>query len=256
MQEEIWHIAHDFTKLPAKDILKSVLADDRKNYERAELELSEDIRLLDDAIVLYIESLQAAYQFTDKWRGNNCNRATLAMLSSALNYILLARHGVLLGYYPEVQVLLRSCYERISRSYVFSCREKLATQFLSGKRIEQATVKKELSKLEEDPDKRNVMFERLRSYYGFLSEDAHPNLKSFESRYGTKDLGQRVGLEVTLGGIMSAELGRVVILRVLQTVLSALLILGVLIIDETGGWDKEYQRISKQCHEMLTNSRK
>ena len=94
MGNEIWHLTDDFTKLPAVDVLKNILRDDSKNYDRAESELGADIRLLDDAIILYVESLQAAYRLVDKWKSNISNRAAMAMLVSTLNYVLLARHGV------------------------------------------------------------------------------------------------------------------------------------------------------------------
>ena len=151
MATEIWHLADDFTKLPARDVLDNVLRDDRKNSERAESELAADIRLLDDAIVLYVEALQAAYRLTDKWKDNSCNQAATAMLASALNYILLARHGILLGYYPEAHDLLRSCYERISRCYLFFYSKRFANRFLAGKKIAQCEVDEELSRLEHDP---------------------------------------------------------------------------------------------------------
>jgi hypothetical protein len=231
--------------------LKNILRDDRNNYERAELELGEDIRLLDDAVTLYMGSLQAAYRLVDKWESNVSNRAAMAMLVSTLNYVLLARHGILLGYYPEVQDLLRSCYERISRCYLFFHSEKFSSKFLSGKQVKQVKVDEELSKLEKGKDKRGALFEGLRKYYGFMSDVAHPNLKSFAARYGDKDLGERVGLEYVFGGLMGSKLGHVVIIRILQTVLSALRILGVIVHDESGGWDAEYQKISKKCDEMV-----
>ncbi len=254
MEEKIWHLTDDFNKLPARDVLKNILRDDRKNYDRAESELSEDIELLNEAIVLYIESLQAAYNLIDKWKGNNSNRAAIAMLVSTLNYILLARHGILLGYYPEVRDLLRSCYERISRGYLFFYSKKFANRFLSsGKQIKQSEVDKELSRLEKDPDKSRGVFKSLREYYGIYSDVAHPNLKSFEARYGKKGLGERVGLECLFGGIMSTIRGHVVVIRILQTVLSALRILGIMLPEESGSWDKEYQRISRICDEMVDN---
>jgi len=251
MGNEIWHLTDDFNKLPARDVLKNILRDDRKNYDRAELELGEDIKLLDAAVILYMESLQAAYRLVDKWKSNVSNRAAMAMLVSTLNYVLLARHGVLLGYYPEVQNLLRSCYERISRCYLFFDSEKFSSKFLSGKQIKQSEVDKELSKLEKDKNKRETLFEGLRKYYGFMSDVEHPNLKSFAARYGDKDLGERAGLEYSFGGLMGSKLGHVAIIRILQTVLSALRIIGVIVHDESGGWDKEYQKISKRCDEMV-----
>jgi hypothetical protein len=253
MGNEIGHLTDDFTKLPARDVLKNILRDDRSNFERAESELAEDIKLLDDAIVLYIEALQAAYRLMDKWKDNSPNRAVIAMLTSALNYILLARHGILLGYYPEVRDLLRSCYERISRCYLFFYSKKFANSFLAGKKIKQYEVDEELSRLEKDPGKERDLFISLRQYYGFFSDVAHPNLKSFEVRYGKKTLGERVGLECILGGFMSVELGHVTVIRILQTVLSALRISGVILPEESGSWDKEYQRISRRCDTMIDN---
>ena len=253
MGNEIWHLTDDFIKLPARDVLRNILRDDRRNFERAESELAEDIKLLDDTIVLYMEALQAAYRLIDKWKDNSSNRAAIAMLTSALNYILLARHGILLGYYPEVRDLLRSCYERISRSYLFFCSKEFANSFLSGEKIRQYEVNKELSRLEKDPDKEKELLKSLKQYYGFLSDVVHPNLKSFEARYREKALGERVGLEYLFGGSMTAELGHVTVIRILQTVLSALRILGVILPEESGSWDKKYQQINRRCDAMVNN---
>lgn len=253
MGNEIWHLTDDFIKLPARDTLKNILGDDRKNSERAESELAEDIKLLDDAIVLYMEALQAAYRLIDEWKDNNSNRAAIAMLTSTLNYILLARHGILLGYYPEVRDLLRSCYERITRGYLFFYSKEYADNFLSGGKIKQYEVDKELSRLEKSPHKEKELLTGLRQYYGFFSDVAHPNLKSFEARYGEKALGERVGLEYLLGGVISSEIGHVTVIRILQTVLSALRILGVILPEKSGSWDKNYQQISRRCDLTIDN---
>lgn len=253
MKEEIWYPSHDLNKLSAKDILNNVLTADKRRYIRAESELVEAIKLLDEAIILYIQSLQAAYHLKDKWKNNKSNRAAIAMMVSTLNYILLARHGILMGYYPEVCDLLRSCYERISRCYLFSHSEKFANRFLSGEKIKQLLVDNELSKLESEPPKSQNMYNDLREYYTWLSERAHPNLDSFEARYGEKNLGEKVGLECLVGGIMSAKRGHVTVIRILQTVLSALRILGVMLPEESGNWDKKYQQIRNKCDEMVDN---
>ncbi len=251
MEEEVWYLTDDFNKLPAKYVLKNIIKDDKGNFDRAESELAEDIGLLDDAIVLYIEALQVAYRFMDKWKDNKSTQAAIAMLVSTLNYILLARHSVLLGYYPEVRDLLRSCYERISRCYLFFHDGEFASIFLSDGQINQSTVDKELSEMEQDISKRDEVHKSLREYYKFMSDVAHPNLKSFKARYGSENLGERVGLQYVFGGFMSEKHGHVSIIRVLQTVLSALKILGIIIHDESGSWDKEYQQISKKCNEMV-----
>ena len=208
---------------------------------------------MDNAITLYIESLQAAYRLIDRWKGNDSNRAAIAMLVSTLNYILLARHGILMGYYPEVRDLLRSCFERISSCYLFFYDGEHARRFLTGGKIWPREIREELSKLEQDSDKSKELHKSLDEYYNFLSEVVHPNLKSFSSRYGEKDLEERVGLEYVLGGLMSAKRGHITIIRILQTVLSALRILGVVLPEESGNWDKEYRQISNKCDEMVDN---
>lgn len=251
MGNEIWHLTDDFTKLPAVDVLKNILRDDRKNYDRAESELGADIKLLDDAIILYVESLQAAYRLVDKWKSNISNRAAMAMLVSTLNYVLLARHGILLGYYPEVRDLLRSCFERISSCHVFFYNGEFARRFVSGEKIWPREIREELGKFEQDSDKSRDLRKSLDEYYTFLSEVVHPNLKSFQSRYGEKGLGERVGLEYLFGGLMGLELGHATIIRILQTVLSALRILRVIVHEKSGGWDTEYEKISKKCNEMV-----
>ena len=50
---------------------------------------------------------------------------------------------------------------------------------------------------------------------------------------------------------MGLGLGHATIIRVLQTVLSALRILRVIVHEESGQWDTEYQKISGKCDEMV-----
>jgi len=253
MEEKIWHLTDDYNKLPARDVLKNILRDDKSSYEKAESELSADIELLDDAITLFIQALQAAYRLTDKWKDNDSNRAAIAMLVSTLNYILLARYSILLGYYPEARDLLRSCFERTLSCLLFFHDGEYSRRFLSCEKIWPGEIRKELSRLEEDTEKSKELHKSLDKYYGFLSEVVHPNLKSFEARYGKENLEERVGLVYLVGGFMSSERGPWVIIRLLQTVLSALRIIGVILPEESGKWDKEYQQIRTRCEEMVDN---
>ena len=251
MKEEIWYLRSDFTKFPPKDILEKILEDDKKNYDRATSEIKQEIQILDEAIILFIKSLQVVYIQMDKWKTNNSTRASIAMLTSILNYILVARHMVLFGYFPEVQEILRSCYERTARGYLFFYSLKYANKFLSGERIHPITVDEELSKLEKDPAKKSELYMGLRQYYGYLSEIAHPNLKSFEYRYGSKDLSGRVGLDCVFGGVMSSERGYIVITRILQTTLSALRLFKAIITVESGEWDTRFEALKKKRDELL-----
>jgi hypothetical protein len=251
MKEEIWYVRSGFTKFPAKDVLEKTLEDDRKNYDRATSEIKQEIQILDEAIILFIKSLQVVYIQMDKWKINNSIRASVAMLTSILNYILVARHMVLFGYFPEVQEIIRSCYERTSRGYLFFYSLEYADKFLSGEQIKQKTVDDELSKLEKDPAKKSELYRGLRQYYGHISEVTHPNLKSFEYRYWSKDLGSTVGLDCVFGGVMSSQLGYIVITRVLQTTLSALRLFKVIITVESGEWDTRFEALNKKCKEMV-----
>jgi hypothetical protein len=60
-----------------------------------------------------------------------------------------------------------------------------------------------------------------------------------------RELGERVGLHCVFGGLISTKMGHVVIIRILQTVLSALRILGIIFPEQLGNWNKEYQQIRK-----------
>lgn len=251
MKDELWHFHIDFNSSSyARDVLMDILSADKANYDKAISELNKEIELLDSAISLHIELLQAAYRQVDSWKNNPSLRSTIAMAESALNYIFLARHGVLLGYYSEVRNLLRSCYERISRCVVFFANEKEAKRFLSGEKIQQVEIDKKLSELATQGNN-DELLKSLREYYGAISEDIYPNLHSFEARYGQRNLGERVGLQPIFGGIMSHSLGHLTITRILQVELITLKILGGIIRDTSGQWGEEYHRISTQHNSLV-----
>jgi hypothetical protein len=130
---------------------------------------------------------------------------------------------------------------------------KYAKKFLSGKQIQPKIVHEELSELEKDPVKKSEIHKGLRKYYGYLSKVAHPSLKSFEYRYGAKDLSSRVGLDCLFGGVMSSQRGHIVITRVLQTTLSALRLFKAIIEDRSGDWDTRFKALNKKCNEMVDN---
>ncbi len=73
MEEPIWHLSSDFTKLQPKDILKGLYRDDEANYQGAKSELVDQIQLIDDAVVLYIESVQGAYRHVEQWKSKPYN---------------------------------------------------------------------------------------------------------------------------------------------------------------------------------------
>lgn len=251
-EKRIWHISNNFLKLKPQEVLRAILSDDKANYERAEKDLKIEITLLDSAVTLYIEVLQTAYRLLDKWKDKASFQAAMAMAESALNYILLVRHSILLGYHSEAQILFRSCYERFTRCILFFLDENQAKKFLSGKQIEQKDVDRKLTNKLEEEDERKELLGGLRDYYGHLSGLLHPNLESFEFRYGKEKIEERVGKEPTFGGFMYLVLGRAVIVRTLQSVLLGLRSLGLMFREESGKWDKDYQRISASTKELLT----
>jgi len=66
MKEEIWYIRSGFTKFHAKDVLEKTLEDDSKNYDKATSELKQEIQIMDEAIIFFIQSLQVLYIQIDK----------------------------------------------------------------------------------------------------------------------------------------------------------------------------------------------
>ncbi|MGD9143441.1 MAG: hypothetical protein PVG61_06320, partial [Dehalococcoidia bacterium] len=101
----LWHISGSLTLHPARGVLVSLITDDKKNYKKAEQQFSDDLKLLDDSLVLYVNSIQGAYSTQQKWRNQSTFEAPIIMFSSVLNYLLLIRHSILLGYFPEIPTL-------------------------------------------------------------------------------------------------------------------------------------------------------
>ena len=135
MKDNFWHVRNDFLTSAPRNVVRGTSDDDKKNYARAELELSKEVALLDDALALFITSLQGSHRNLDDWKDNISVKVAVAMANSALNYLLLARHSVMFGYFPECRDLLRSCHERITRCYLFFADVNEVKKFLSGKKL-------------------------------------------------------------------------------------------------------------------------
>lgn len=249
MADEVWHLSSDFDKLIPKDVLKNILRDDKANYEKAELELGTYIELLDNSIELYIELLQAAQRKLDEWKDDTMLRASMAMANSVLDYSLLARHAILLGYLSEVQGILRACHERITRCLLFSKDEKMAQKFLSGKEIKQVTVAQELKAVLEIE-----VINTLRERYNSISRFVHPNLESFELRtayIADQDISLRVGIYHRFGGLLSDFWGKIAIAQVVGMVLFVSNFLSGVVIEGTGKWDEDYEGIKAEYYKLL-----
>jgi len=252
MEDKILHSTNDFLKLKPLDILKSIIEDDKANYNKAESELGKEIQLLDNAIALYIELLQAAHRHKDEWQDKASLQAAIAMAVSTLNYVLFARHGILLGYYPEARDLLRGCHERITRCYLFFADEAEAESFLSGRKIWQKDVRKKLARiLAEEKEEQQQIREYLKEYYGEMSEDVHPNLASLKARALVPELKTSIALALVIGGFLSHRLGQTVIVVLLQSLITALHILSAVVSEQTGKWNKDYERIKADSNKLL-----
>ncbi len=173
------------------------------------------------------------------------------MAEDTLNYILLARHSVLLGYVPEVEALIRSCYERTTRCYLFFANQKKAHAFLSGEQISQVCVDSEGKKLLRT-DKAEDTFYGLRKVYKRMSSTTHPNLQSLEMRYrGAQNLKERVGVDPVFGGMLTKRVGEVTIGRLVLQVLLVLMTLRVKFEEQAGEWDKEFKRIKSRYDQLV-----
>lgn len=245
-EDTIWHIDNNLLKLSPQAALSRILGDDKANYDKAESELSKEIGLLDDGISLYVELVQAAYKRIDEWRTVPSLQAAIAMAVVALNYILVARHSILLGYYPETRGLLRSCHEAVTRCYLFFTDDREAQKFLSGEEIWQHEVDAKLAEIfsSENADK---VRKELRGYYKDKSKDAHPNMESLRARM----LEPTIGIPHVIGGFLSTTHGRIVIAVLIRSVITALHILSAVVAEQTGKWQKDYEGLKEHFNQLL-----
>lgn len=254
MKEEIWHFHSNFVNEEPKDLLIQLVKDDKANYIRAESELSETIDLLDRALALYIEALQGAYRMIDDWKSRTNFRAAMAMAGSALNYMLLARHSILLGYYPEARNLLRGCHECITRCYLFHADDEVAKRFFSGEPIRQKEVDEKLAQLLGDNDNKKAIYDSLRDSYRNYSAEAHPNIESMILRTlipEGEDFKDSVGIHTVFGGVMASNFGETVILPAVSTMRFSLKVLGAVIVEGTGKWKDDLTRIEGEANKTF-----
>ncbi len=170
------------------------------------------------------------------------------MAVSGFNYLLLARLGVVHGYYPEVRSLLRDCYERMSRCMLFKREPKVAQSWLNGSKIQQREVDDKLSKsLEgEDPMQAKV-YQQLRGKYYQDSEAVHPNLSSLLMRLAVdspEEAADRVGKDVFLGGVMGKHYGRVTLLTVVSSARIAVTVFRNLFEGNLNEFDEEFDDLN------------
>jgi len=260
MKDDFWHMQHEFLSSAPRDVVRGILEDDKKNYKKAEAELNEELTLLNDALTLFITSLQGGYRNLEQWKDNISVKAAVTMANSDLNYLLLARHAVMLGYFPECRDLLRSCHERITRCYLFFVDKDEAKRFFTGKEIMQKDVRKKLSSIlaSENDERESEILKLLQDSYRHQSQVVHPNLESLSARTNgleTEKLSERVVKYPFFGGMLSSDLGKPVIFVVVQATLFALNVIGVMFEETSGTWKKEFSRILQSYNTFLNQAR-
>ena len=261
MKDQIWHMNVNgglLSKSP-KGALEQLIKEDEANYERAKAELAHTIDMLDRAIALYIEALQGAYKVLDDWKAKPNLKAAMAMAGSALNYILLARHGILLGYYPEARDLLRGCHERITRCYLFLADDEATARFFAGEQIKQVEVDEKLAELLADGGDKQDVYSKLRESYKSSSEVVHPNIKSLVLRTllpEGADFQEHIGIDTTYGGVMSSKFGETVVLSILSSVRFALKVVGAVAEEGTGKWKGDVDRVEEEADALLEQLKK
>lgn len=252
---DIWHMSGSFLSRPAKEVLSSLISDDKKNYEKAEQQFGNDLKLLDDSLVLYINSIQGAYSLQPKWRNQSTFEAPIIMFSSVLNYLLLIRHSILLGYFPETPTLFRSCHERITRGYLFWLNKSEADRYLSGKKRNQKEIDIKLSAVlvSRGPEE-NKIYSELRRVYRYESEMSHPNLSSLKMRYGDLEadkLKDKVIDSPMLGGILSDILIRPIVYSALQMTLRAISIIKLIFVESSGSYEAAYKALYHKYNDYI-----
>jgi hypothetical protein len=258
VKDNFWHMNSDFLSSPPRKVVQSILFADKKNYKKAESELSDEVTLLEDALTLYVTSLQGGYRNAPKWQDNISVKAAVAMANSALNYLFLARHAILLGYFPEARNLLRGCHERMTRCYLFFADKDEAQKFLSGKKLseksEQLYVDKKLATILRSDES----YKALREMYHSQSSLVHPNLESMSARTDgpeTEELSERVVKYPIFGGLLSSDMGRLTVYAVIQSTLFALNIIKVIFVEPSGNWDTEYGRIKEKVDSFIAKAK-
>jgi len=251
----LWNVSGSILSRPAREVLSLLVADDKKNYEKIEREFGDDLKLLDDALALYIESIQGAYRVQEKWRNKPSAEAPIILFSSVLNILLLIRHSILLGYFPETPTLFRNCHERITRGYLFWLNESEAKDYLSGKKLSQIDIDKRLSAaLEPRDDKEKEIYSELRKTYRHESELSHPNLSSFKLRYGDSEittLKEKVISSPVWGGILFDELVKPVVYSAIQITIRAISIIKLIFVESSGSYEKEFEEIFRKYRHYI-----
>ncbi len=184
IQHKYWSGATEFINADAKRLLPEMIRYDENNKSELNHNINLALSSHDKGLAQFITVLQKLYQNKKKWENTPNTRAAVAMANSALNYHLLARHTIVLGYPTETEPIHRACFERMTRCAVFQLEEDLAQKFWKGKQIRQKQIDKLLSKDFENKATGvgEIANKVIRNMYGNLSQVSHPNLKVLRLR--------------------------------------------------------------------------
>ena len=133
-----------------------------------------------------------------------------------------------------------------------------AQKFLSGKKLsdrsEQLYVDKKVAAIL----KANNALETLRAMYDLQSSLVHPNLESLSARTAgseSEKLSERVVKYPLFGGLLSSDMGRLIVHAVIQSTLFALNVIKVIFVETSGAWDNKYARILESYNTFLNQAR-
>ncbi len=260
VEYKYWSGATEFTNADAKRLLTDMLNYDNDNREKISVECQEALNLLDKAIALFILVIQRLYENRSRWGSSSNSTAAVAMANSTLNYHLLARHTIVLGYPSETEPLFRACFERMTRCAAFQLDEEMADRFWSGKRINQGEIRDVLSKHFEDKAEGTnaIAQEVMKDTYRRHSEVSHPNLKTLQFRTlntSNNDTEIQIGMDSSYGSEPSNTLKLMAISHSITHVTFSLFMLEILSKAILGSWgnvlERRIQSLLREDDELL-----
>lgn len=246
VKHKYWSGASEFINADAKRLLTDMLNYDNNNQKEISIKCQEALYLLDKAIALFISVLQKLYENKSKWESASNSRAAVAMANSALNYHLLARHTVNLGYPSETDPLYRACFERMTRCAAFQLDETLAEKFWAGKEIKQRQIRDILSKHFEDKVEgiNKIAQEIMKDTYKRHSEVSHPNLKTlwFRTLKTSNNTEIQTGIDFSYGSEPSSTVTLLEISHCITHVTFSLMMIEILSKEILGTWGNVLER--------------
>ena len=255
---EFWNLSI-FLEGDPKKLVKETLDADRKNASLSEVAVKEWLDIYDRGLVFLFAALQSSYKFKEGWIGKDNLRSALAMIASATNHLILIRHAISMGYYPESQSLFRGVHERSSLALSFVVAPEIAVKFLKGDRINQPEVDRSIADAfadESDPEVSKEIYADFRGKFARRSKLAHPNLQSFVGRTAEftyeewkaneiEALANSVGKDIFLGGMQSQPTAMAHLGDGLHEALEVMSVLVMIITDESGQLMDSYRELRK-----------